>query len=172
MGRSRLARMDLNIKDNLSDPSSLYVRAQHGPTFRWWPIPCLDPIKDEEKEEDDGVISYWSGDDGNWCWYRILSALDLGARPWKIQKYYFLSMGLQEYLEWCGTTCSDTGALKVPLSAKMTKMAIVNPGLTESRTRSKSSQTFFLMVLNQTQASQKFLETLTKFDPELTLGGP
>ena len=55
----------------------------------------LTQYKDEEKEEDDGVISYWSGDDGNWCWYRILSALDLGARPWKIQKYYFLSMGPQ-----------------------------------------------------------------------------
>ena len=27
----------------------------------------LTQYKDEEKEEDDGVISYWSGDDGNWC---------------------------------------------------------------------------------------------------------
>ena len=45
-----------------------------------------------------------------------------------------------EHPEWRGVTRSDTGAPKVPLSTKMTKMPLVNPGLTEGQIRSKSSQ--------------------------------
>ena len=49
-------------------------------------------------------------------------------------------MGLQEHLEWHGVTRLDTGAPKVPFLAKMTKMPLVNPRLTESQTKSKSPQ--------------------------------
>ena len=76
----------------------------------------------------------------NRCWYCILSALDLRVGPWKIQKYYFLSMVLQEHTEWCGITHLDIGAPKMHFSAKITKMSLVNLGLTKSQTRSKSSQ--------------------------------
>ena len=72
------------------------------------------------------------------CWYRILFALDLRARPWKIQKYYFLHMRLQKHLEWCGTTRSGIGAPQVPLLAKMTKMPLVNPRFNQ---RSKKVKT-------------------------------
>ena len=70
----------------------------------------------------------------------ILSALNLRAKPWKIQKYQFLSMGLWGHLEWHGATHSDIREPKVPFSAKMTKMPLVNPKLTKGQTRSKSSQ--------------------------------
>ena len=46
----------------------------------------------------------------------------------------------REHPEWYGVTCSDTEAPKVPFLAKMTKMPLVNPGLTKGQTRSKSSQ--------------------------------
>ena len=74
------------------------------------------------------------------CWYRILFALNLRAGPRKIQKYYFLSMGPWEHLEWRGTAHSNTGAHKVHFLAKMTKTPLVNPGLTESQKKSKSPQ--------------------------------
>ena len=96
-----------------------------------------------------------------YCWYLILSTLDLRAWPWKIQKYYFLSMGLREHLEWCGITRSNTRALKVPLLAKMTKMPLVNPGLTESQTKSKSSQNNFF---HGFISNPIFLELFGNFD--------
>ena len=43
----------------------------------------------------------------------ILSALDLHARPQKIQKYYFLSTGPWEHLERRGATCLGTGVPEV-----------------------------------------------------------
>ena len=61
------------------------------------------------------------------CWYCILSTLDSHAGPWKIPKYYFLSIGLQEHTEWYGATHSGIRAPKVPLLTKMTKMPLVNP---------------------------------------------
>ena len=51
------------------------------------------------------------------CWYHILSTLDLHAGPWKIQKYYFLSMGPREHPKWCDATHSGIRAPEVPLSA-------------------------------------------------------
>ena len=74
------------------------------------------------------------------CWYRILFALNLRAGPRKIQKYYFLSMGPWEHLEWRGTAHSNTGAHRVHFLAKMTKTPLVNPRLTESKKKSKSPQ--------------------------------
>ena len=49
-------------------------------------------------------------------------------------------MGPWEHLEWCGITRSDIGVPKVPFLAQMTKMLLVNLGLIEGQTRSKSSQ--------------------------------
>ena len=83
------------------------------------------------------------------------------CRTPKIQRYYFLSMGPQEHLEWRGATCLNIGVLKVPFLAKMTKMPLVNLGLTESQIRSKSSQnnTFHSFTSNPS-----FLETFGNFD--------
>ena len=74
------------------------------------------------------------------CWYRILSTLNVRAGPWKNQKYHFLSMGPWKHLEWCGAIRSDTRAPKVPFPTKMTKILLINLGLTEGQTRSKSIQ--------------------------------
>ena len=57
----------------------------------------------------------------------MLSALNLRARPQKIQKYHFLSKGLCEHLEQRGVTCLGTGAPGVHFSAEMTKMPLVSP---------------------------------------------
>ena len=103
------------------------------------------------------------------CWYRILSNLDLCARPWKIQKYYFLSMGPWEHLEWHGVTCSDIGAPKVFFSAKMTKMPLDNPRFDW---RSNDVKTTFFIVLHQTLAFLEIFNNLTKFDPKFISSGP
>ena len=95
------------------------------------------------------------------CWYHILSTIDLHAGPRKIQKYYFPSMGPREHLEWHGATRSDTGAIKVPLLAKMTKMPIVNLGLAESQTRSKSPQN---STFHSFTSKLRFLEIFGNFD--------
>ena len=82
--------------------------------------------------------------------------------PKKLKKiYYFCFMGPRGHLEWCGATRLDAGAPEVSFSAKMTKMPLVNLGLTENQTRSKPSQnnTFHSFTSNP-----RFLATLTKFD--------
>ena len=99
-----------------------------------------------------------------WCWYHILSTLNLLAGPQKIQKYYFLSMGPWEHPEWCEATRSGTGATEVPLSAKMTKMPLVNPGLTEGQTRSKPSQNNIFHDFTSNPSFSEISATLTKFD--------
>ena len=71
------------------------------------------------------------------CWYHILSTLNLHARPRKIQKYHFLSIGPPEHPKWCGVACSNTRTPKVHFS---TKIPLVNPSLTKGQTRSKSTQ--------------------------------
>ena len=92
------------------------------------------------------------------CWYHILSTLNLHARPRKIQKYHFLSMGPPEHPKWRGAACSNTGTPKVPFSAKI---PLVNPSLTKGQTRSKSSQnkTFYSFTSNPS-----FSETFGNFD--------
>ena len=87
--------------------------------------------------------------------------LDLRARPRKIQKYYFFSMGSREHAEWCGATYSNTGELKVTFSTKMTKMPLVNPSLTKSQTKSKFplKNTFHSFISNPS-----FLEIFGNFD--------
>ena len=95
------------------------------------------------------------------CWYCILSALDLCVGSQKIQKYYFLSMGPWEHPKRHGETRSDTRAPKVPLLAKMTKMPIVNLGLTEGQTRSKSLQNNIFHGFTSNLSSS---EVFSKFD--------
>ena len=58
----------------------------------------------------------------------------------KSKNYHFLSMGLRGHPKWYGTTRSNFGAPKVPFSAKLTKMSLVNPRLTKGQTMSKFSQ--------------------------------
>ena len=84
---------------------------------------------------------------------------------------YFHSMRLQKHLEWHGATRSEIGALKVPLSTKMTKVSLVNPGWPKLKRGQTTLKTALYIVLHQTQASRTFLASLTKFDSELTLGG-
>ena len=61
-------------------------------------------------------------------------------------------MGLWECPEWHGAAHSNTGAPKVPFSAKMTKMPLVNPRFDRRSNEVKAlkKQHFFLMVLHQT----------------------
>ena len=80
--------------------------------------------------------------------------------PWKIQKYYFLPMGLREHLEWCGTTCSDIEAHKVHFLAKMIKMSLVNLGLTKGQTRSEYTQN---NTFHSFSSSQSFSEIFSHF---------
>ena len=74
------------------------------------------------------------------CRHRILSARDLRVEPRKFQKYYLFSKGPRKHLYWRDTTRSGIRALKMPFQVKLNKMPLVNPGLTESQTRSKSSR--------------------------------
>ena len=64
----------------------------------------------------------------------------------------FFSMGLWECPEWRGAAHSNTGAPKVPFSAKMTKMPLVNPRFDRRSNEVKAlkKQHFFFMVLHQT----------------------
>ena len=76
-------------------------------------------------------------------------------------------MGPREHLEWCGATRLVNGAPKVHFSAKMTKMPLVNPRFDRRSNEVKTlTKKIFSTVLHETQASQKFLTTLTKFDPK------
>jgi len=95
------------------------------------------------------------------CWYCILFALDLCVRPRKIQKYYFHSIVPWEHPKWSGATCLDTGAPKVSFLAKMTKMVLVNLGLTESQTKLKSPQN---IAFHSFTSNPSFLEIFDNFD--------
>ena len=63
-------------------------------------------------------------------------------------------------------------SIQSALLAQMTKMPLVNLGLTEGQMRSKSSQNNTFKVFDQTWAFQRFVATVTKFDLKLILGGP
>ena len=78
-------------------------------------------------------------------------------------------MGPREYQEWRRATRSDIRAPKVTFSAKMTKISLVNPGLTESQTKSKFPQN---SIFHSFTSSLSFSEIFGNFDLELTLGGP
>ena len=49
-------------------------------------------------------------------------------------------MRLRKHLDWCGATRSGIKALKVSFQVKLTKMPLVNGGLTGSQSWSKSFQ--------------------------------
>ena len=79
-------------------------------------------------------------------------------------------MGPWEYLEWRGTTYSDTEALKVPLTTKMAKMPLVNPGLTKNRTRWKSSQKNIFHGFTSNSSFTEIFGNFDQVDSESTLG--
>ena len=70
----------------------------------------------------------------------VFCTLDLHVGPQKFQKYYLISIGPWRNLNWCGVTRSGIGALEMPFPIKLTKMLLVNLGLTENQTRLKSSR--------------------------------
>ena len=70
----------------------------------------------------------------------VFCPLDLHVGPWKTEKYHFLSMGLREHPKWHEAIHSNTEAPNMTFLAKMTKMPLVNLGLTEDQTRLKSTQ--------------------------------
>ena len=67
----------------------------------------------------------------------------------------------QEHPEWHGATHSDTGAPKVPFLVKMTKMPLVNLGLTEGQTMLKSTQN---NTFHSFSSNPSFLEIFSHFD--------
>ena len=81
-------------------------------------------------------------------------------------------MGLREHLEWRGITYSNTRALKVPLLAKITKTPLVNLGLTERQTKSKSSQNNFFHGFISNPIFLEIFGNFDQVDSEFTLGGP
>ena len=79
----------------------------------------------------------------------------------KIQKCYFLSIGLWEHPEWHSATRSNTRAPKVHFSTKMTKMPPINLGLTKGQIRLKSSQN---NIFHGFTSNPSFSEIFGKFD--------
>ena len=109
------------------------------------------------------------------CRYYILSALDLHVGPPKIQKYYFLSTGSWEYLEWCGRTRLSSELPKVTFFAKMTKMPLVSPRFNQKSnmvwTLTKQLLSHFYFKLELLEDFYQIWLSLTKFDLKLILGG-
>ena len=70
-------------------------------------------------------------------------------------------MGPQEHPEWRSTTRSDTGAPKMRFLTKMIKMPLVNLGLTEGQTRSKSTQN---NTFHNFSSNPSFSEIFSHFD--------
>ena len=83
------------------------------------------------------------------------------CRTSKIQKYYFLYNRPRAHPEWRGATRLDTGAPKVPFSAKMTKLPLVNPKLIEIQTKLKSPQN---STFHSFTSNLSFSERFGKFD--------
>ena len=108
----------------------------------------------------------------NTYWYHILSTLNLRVKPQKIQKKYFLSMGPREHPERRGATCSSTGTPKVPFSAKMTKMPLVNLGLTEGQIGWKSSQSNTFHSFSSNPSFSKIFSHFDQIWPSLTQSQP
>ena len=104
-----------------------------------------------------------------WCKQRILSALNLHARPQKFQKYYLFSTRPRKHLDWRGATRSGIRTLEVHFQVKLTKMPLVNPGLTESQSRSKLSQNNIFHV-STFYIKSKLLGDFRQFWPSLTRG--
>ena len=94
-------------------------------------IEYLNPNKEFSRNDNYGKRGYR---------YHILSTFNLRARPQKFQKYYLFSTRPQKHLDWRGATRSGIRTLEVHFQVKLTKMPLVNPGLTESQSRSKLSQ--------------------------------
>ena len=76
-------------------------------------------------------------------------------------------MGLRKCLDCHDTTRLGIGTLKVHFLVKFTKMSLVNPRLTESQMRSKSTQNIIFHAFTTNSSHLKILSILTKFDPTL-----
>jgi len=88
----------------------------------------------------------------------------------KSKKFIFSPWG-RKNIQNDVATCLDTKAPKLPFSTKMTKMPLVNLGLTEGRVRSKSSHK---NIFRSFIPNPSFSEIFGKFDlvnSELTLDG-
>ena len=81
-------------------------------------------------------------------------------------------MGPRERLELRGVIHSDTGTPKVPFSTKKTKMPLVNLGLGESQTRSKSTWNNTFHIFSSNPSFSEIFSHFDQFDTKLTLGGP
>ena len=66
LGRSWLARMDLEGGNNSSYPSSFHAWVQHGPFFRRWSIPCTD-LRWRRRGG-----KWWSDQLLEWRWWRLV----------------------------------------------------------------------------------------------------
>ena len=53
--------------------------------------------------------------------------------PDNSKRYYLFSMGPQKHLNWHNATYSSIEALELPFLVKLTKMPLVDPGLTKSQ---------------------------------------
>ena len=71
---------------------------------------------------------------------------------------------------WHGVTHLDTRALKVPFTAKITKMPLVSPRLTKGQTRSKSPQNNIFEGFISNLSSSKIFTNFDQVWPGVDLG--
>ena len=95
------------------------------------------------------------------CRHRILSALNLHARPRKFQKYYLLSIGPRKHIDWCGKSHSGIRPFKVPFPVELTKIPLVNLKLTKSQIVPKFSQN---NIFHAFTSNLSHLEIFVNFD--------
>ena len=81
-------------------------------------------------------------------------------------------MGPWEYIEWHDANCSSIEVPEVPLSAKMTKMPLVNPRFDRRSNEVKTLTNNIFCSFTSNPSFSDILTTLTKFDPKSTLCGP
>ena len=130
-------------------------------------MPCIQYTGDAWELRMSNVGPVW------FCWYRILSVLDLHAGPLKNPKISFSLYGTMRTSRMTWRNPFEHWSTWSAFFAKMTKMALISPRFDQRsnvvRTLTKQS---FLIVLHQTWVSQRFLTTLTKFDLKSILSGP
>ena len=122
-------------------------------------MPCIQYTGDAWELRMSNVGLVW------FCWYRILSVLDLHAGPLKNPKISFSLYGTMRTSRMTWRNPFEHWSTWSVFFAKMTKMALISPRFDQRsnvvRTLTKQR---FLIVLHQTWVSQRFLTTLTKFD--------
>ena len=121
-------------------PISLFLKANVQRLWFYWKLYRLNSLS-----VPSGVANLLMPVDTIFCLPSICV-----SNPKKSKNIIFLPMGPRGHPEWCDATRSDAGVPEVPFSTKMTKMPLVNLGLTEGQMRSKPSQnnTFHSFALN------------------------